>query len=263
MKRVTYHNIPNILIQLIKIFAILIFALAIVNNFVTITTIWTKYFSQRLEQKYPLPIQPVARFTTSIDWKNRTINLDGSMSKTFNNNIDKYIWRIDDGTSLITTDNHLSHKFDYPGYYYIQMSIIDDNGQSDVADCTILMPTSNLKKILSTEYGYDQDKTQASYDWVPNETFFNYDKLLPSTQTYAGLTSPFVSSDCGLSTVSYNQEIATNNINNTLNNKRLFIKAIAKSIKPIISIMIFATLIILTEKLSKRYLIKPVTYKKK
>lgn len=165
----------------------------------------------QLAKALPLASDPVARFTTKIDWKTRSIEFDGSASKTYNNKIDKHIWRIDDGISSMDNMN-FKHTFAQPGYYEILFSIVDTNGKSDQADCRILFPPTEVEQIAASERTSETGGGKTVYyEWVPKGTFFNYSKL--TSKNIGDLRSPFVETGCGFSNTSYNSYDLYQNIN--------------------------------------------------
>lgn len=140
---------------------------------------------------WPSAFDPVARFVANIDWETREVNFDASISKAYKDEVDSYIWRIDDGTGLVGTEE-LNHEFKYPGYYSVQLSIIDSNSQSDVATCRILFPP---KRVISEKNSIK-----------PKGTFFNFSKYYfrNNDSNEAEILSNYVDSDCGLSARGYN-----------------------------------------------------------
>jgi len=161
----------------------------------------------KMVQLFPAASNPVARFVTKIDWKTRTIQFDASASKTYNNKVEKYIWRIDDGASSM--DNvKFTHTFESPGYYEVLFSLVDTNGQSDQANCRILFPPQEVEQIeesaeiQNVSTSATDVKKEIRYKWVPKGIFFNYSKL--NTSGLGDLRSPFVETGCGYSDNSYN-----------------------------------------------------------
>jgi len=165
----------------------------------------------RASQLIPQKFNPIARFAANMDWDNKTITLDASMSKAFEDQITNYIWRIDDGTSL-TGSKEFTHTFKNPGYYYIQLSIVDADNQSDVATCRILIPPEELEQVATHERTVaspietQQEVKDVDYDWSPKGTFFNYSKMLSSERSYANLKSHYIESGCGYSNRGYNTQ---------------------------------------------------------
>ena len=165
----------------------------------------------RASQLIPDKFAPIARFAANMDWDNNTIKLDASMSKAYEDKVTNYIWRIDDGTSLVGSSS-LTHQFKHPGYYYIQMSVVDADNQSDSATCRVLIPPKKLDKIPSSEQvsnsnqvGNESETVQkVEYEWVPVGGFFNYSKMGYRDRSYANLTSRYIDSNCGYSNRGYN-----------------------------------------------------------
>lgn len=159
----------------------------------------------QLVKVLPIASPPVARFITKINWETRTIEFDAAPSKTFNNQVDKSIWRIDDGFSSMD-GLKMTHTFASPGYYQVLFSLIDTNGQSDQADCRILFPPTELDQIPMTENisekSSDNIQKQIVYKSVPKGVFFNYSKL--GANGAGDLKSPFVETGCGFSNTAYN-----------------------------------------------------------
>lgn len=163
---------------------------------------------------WPSAYDPVARFVANMDWETNTVHLDATMSKAFEDKIDKFIWRIDDGTSLVAGDK-LDHTFENPGYYYIQLSIVDQNQQSDVATCQIMVPPEEVERVSMSERSEVRSGESlvedTSYIWAPVGTFYNYSKLPYNSQSYSDLKSRYVDSNCGLSSRGYNiQDVSSN-----------------------------------------------------
>lgn len=174
----------------------------------------------RASQLIPDKFQPIARFAANMDWESKTISLDASMSKTYKDVIKNYVWRIDDGTSFIGTKT-LKHTFSDPGYYYIQLSIVDGDDQSDVATCQILIPPKEVERISKsetlTESNVVPEKvTDVKYDLAPVGTFFNYTKMDSDQRSYANLKSQYIESGCGYSNTTYNT--ASNTLADFLHN---------------------------------------------
>jgi hypothetical protein len=162
----------------------------------------------RASQLVPEKFNPIARFAANMNWETRTLNLDASMSKAYEDKISNYIWRIDDGTSLVGSKS-LEHKFTDPGYYLIQLSVVDQDNQSDVATCQILIPPTELEKVVTHEQVEQSKTTQdkvadVDYDWAPKGTFFNYSKMARGERSYANLKSQYIESGCGYSNTGYN-----------------------------------------------------------
>lgn len=165
-------------------------------------------------QVLPSNFDPIARFAANVDWESNTISLDASMSKAVNDQIDQFIWRIDDGSSL-TGSAQFQHTFDSAGYYFIQLSIVDSNGQSDAATCRILFPPQEVREVTTTNQSGETITNQSQ--WVPVGTFFNYTKL--NRTSYADLTSRYVDADCGFSNKGYN--VTDVSQNSSLRNREL------------------------------------------
>lgn len=162
----------------------------------------------RTSQLIPVKFNPIARFVANMDWETMTIKLDASMSKAYEDKITNYIWRIDDGTSLVG-ETTLEHRFINPGYYLIQLSVVDADNQSDVATCQILIPPAELEQITTherlTESTSDEDRIQdTDYAWAPKGTFFNYSKMQYNERSYANLKSHYIESGCDYSNKAYN-----------------------------------------------------------
>lgn len=164
---------------------------------------------------WPSAYDPVARFVANMNWETNTVHLDATMSKAFEDKIEKYIWRIDDGTSLVGGEK-LDHVFSDPGLYYIQLSIIDQNQQSDVATCQIMIPPLEVEKVSMGERseirGGDSLVEDTSYIWAPVGTFYNFSKLPDYKQSYSDLRSRYVDSGCGLSSSGYNISDLSSNV---------------------------------------------------
>lgn len=160
----------------------------------------------RASQIIPEKFAPISRFAADIDWETKTVNLDASMSKAFEDNIQNYIWRIDDGTSLVG-EKTLKHVFKTPGYYFIQLSIVDGDNQSDSATCQILIPPEELEKVetgqTTTSNMSQETISSQNYEWVPVGEFYNYSKMNYGDRSYANLMSRYVESGCGYSNRSY------------------------------------------------------------
>jgi hypothetical protein len=166
----------------------------------------------RASQLIPNKFTPIARFAANMDWETQTISMDASMSKAFQDKVTNYIWRIDDGTSLIGSRT-FKHQFQHPGYYYIQLSIVDADNQSDVATCQILIPPKELEQITTKEHvesieteanQQGKDIREIDYQWAPKGTFFNYSKMNRTERDYANLKSHYIESGCGYSNKRYN-----------------------------------------------------------
>lgn len=153
------------------------------------------------------PYGPVARFIVKVDWENKEVKLDASMSKSYKNNFKKLIWRIDDGEAY--TGTQVAHKFKYPGYYTIKLSVIDSFDQSDQAICNLNIPPKQVQKVVykGTVEGTEEGSKVSSVEkikYLPAETYFNYSKRYTDNDSASDLESPFISTDCGLSDRPYN-----------------------------------------------------------
>ncbi len=162
----------------------------------------------RASQLIPEKFTPIARFAANMDWDSKKINLDASMSKAYQDKVTNFIWRIDDGTSLVGSKT-LEHQFIHPGYYLVQLSVVDADDQSDVATCQILIPPQELEKVPTHErLAQSKDNGEkiqdVDYDWAPKGTFFNYSKMGMDDRSYANLKSHYIESGCGYSNKSYN-----------------------------------------------------------
>lgn len=155
----------------------------------------------KAHERWPSPFPPVARFVANMDWDSKSISIDASMSKAYQNNIKRYVWRIDDGTGVAGDSKVFRHVFRTPGYYTIKLSIIDGYDQSDEANCFVMIPPEGLQKIVVEESAKDASQ---SFSWVPEGTFFNFLKLSGQERYLGALKSTYVSSDCGLSNNGYN-----------------------------------------------------------
>lgn len=155
--------------------------------------------------KSPQKFVPVARFTSNMDWETNTISLDGSTSKTFDGNVSRYVWRIDDGSSDSNAEK-FTHTFNHPGYYLIRLSVIDSIEQVDSATCQIYVPPEEIEAIQSQQkQNTDSDQNQltnTSIEWAPVGTFYNYTKM--RNVSNAALKSRYVESGCGLSNRNFN-----------------------------------------------------------
>lgn len=152
-------------------------------------------------QIWPSPFSPIARFVANMDWETQTVSLDASMSKAYRDSIKKHLWRIDDGTGIVSEQQRITHTFRQPGYYTIKLSIIDEFEQSDEATCEVLIPPVGLEKVDLEENMTEETK---SFTWIPEGTFFNYIKLDNYDRVPGTLKSHYISSDCGLSNQVYN-----------------------------------------------------------
>lgn len=168
-------------------------------------------------QIWPSPFPPVARFVANMDWETRTVSLDASMSKVYEGKVKKFLWRIDDGTGIVSVEDLLKHTFENPGYYTIKLSIIDELDKSDEATCLILIPPSSLQKVVTKEALEDSSET---FSWVPEGTFFNYLKIDNYDRVPGTLRSPYMGSDCGLSTQEYNVGTSLDDLDSLSYNKR-------------------------------------------
>lgn len=195
--------------KLILNLLVVVLVLAELINLVKLFTPAETLIKIRASQLIPDKFNPIARFAANMDWDKQTIALDASMSKAYQDQIVNYIWRIDDGTSLVGVKN-LTHTFTHPGYYYIQLSVVDQDNQSDSATCVLLIPPQDLeqvavheKKIVANNQ-LNQETQDIDYDWAPKGTFFNYSKMDATERSYANLKSRYIESGCGYSNRTYN-----------------------------------------------------------
>lgn len=168
-------------------------------------------------QIWPAPFPPVARFVANMDWETKTVSLDASMSKAYENRVKKFLWRIDDGTGIVSEEDLLKHTFKNPGYYTIKLSIIDRLDKSDEATCLILIPPPSLQKVVTEKVSQDSSET---FSWVPEGTFFNYLKIDSYNRVPGTLQSHYISSDCGLSNQEYNVGTSLGDLDSLSYNKR-------------------------------------------
>ena len=155
---------------------------------------------------FPIAYDPIARFAAKVDWEKQDITLDASISKVYKNKIDKYIWRIDDGTAMVGQSS-MTHHFNHPGFYTVKLSIVDVNGRSDQASCEVNIPPPAIRKlIVSDQQTKDGKITSSEYKYVPEGLYFNYSKRYLEGNSASGMQSPFVNDDCGLSLLSYNNQ---------------------------------------------------------
>ncbi len=144
---------------------------------------------------------PVSRFVASVDFDERTVELDSTISKSYSSPIDISIWRFGDGEVIKSADKSeisdnevITHVFDEPGTYTVGYSIIDEDDLSDEALCTITFEDPDADPSENSEYGTENE------DWI--------------------------SSDCGKSYVEYNSWETITNINankQTIRHSILFI----------------------------------------
>lgn len=120
---------------------------------------------------------PVSRFVADIDFENRVVALDATISKSPDADLEIAIWRLGDGTVIksenteINENQSFTYTFDKPGTYQISYSIIDTNDLSDKAFCSITFETEqneentlNNTGYLSYNNGTDCGKSYASYN---------------------------------------------------------------------------------------------------
>ena len=200
---------PSFLFRLLTAFLTINLLITFFSLISPIQTLVTVRASQLIPDKF----RPIARFAANMDWESKTINLDASMSKAYKDVIKNYVWRIDDGTSLIGSKT-LKHIFSDPGYYYIQLSIVDGDDQSDSATCQILIPPKEIERIpksekLTQSYVATEKITDVEYDLVPVGTFFNYTKMSMDQRSYANLKSQYIESGYGYSNTGYNTASST------------------------------------------------------
>lgn len=208
------NNLPLILKsgakKIVLSLALLIFASAVWGVFQEeIIPGITSLAKIKASQLWPSPFSPIARFVANMDWPSGVISLDATMSKAYQNRIRKYLWRIDDGTGIVSEEMTLKHKFLNPGYYNIKLSIIDDYGQSDEASCLILIPPVRLQKVVTGEVSKSGAE---SFSWIPEGIFFNFLKLGVDEREPGAIQSNYISSDCGLSNNGYNNESFTGDL---------------------------------------------------
>lgn len=150
------------------------------------------------EEIFPDINGPVSRFITNIDFENRTVELDSTISKSLFGDMEITLWRLGDGTTIKSTENEvnkneiLSHTYDKPGTYQISYSIIDSNDLSDEAFCTVIFDTEEVAES-------NGEKVLKNVGYVDN---------------YAGGT------DCGKSYSGYNQQGGIYAINATREDTR-------------------------------------------
>ncbi len=191
--------LPKTLLVLCFIFLELVLGGIVISQLFTLGKI-------QVARLFPIASDPVARFVTKIDWEKRTVIFDASASKTYNDKVAKYIWRIDDGSSAMDT-KQFTHTFTEAGYYEILFSLVDTNKQSDQADCRILFPPKEMEQVVKSAKVLSDSESKGAdqaveYTWIPKGTFFNYSKL--SSNGLGDLRSPFVETGCGYSNTSYN-----------------------------------------------------------
>lgn len=157
---------------------------------------------------------PVSRFIADIDYETRTVNLDATISKSSDADLEIAIWRFGDGKvqknedDNIASSQSISHTFTSAGTYQISYSIIDSNDLSDEAFCTIT-------------FSQEVDKTDASK--LINSGFLDYN----------GGTS------CGKSYAEYNQYSGIYAINQSKSDTREALMYIGGGVSVLIGLVVF------------------------
>lgn len=151
---------------------------------------------------------PVSRFIADIDFENRTVNFDATITKSTDADQKITIWRLGDGKVIksvgaedIVGNELIEYTYDKPGTYQIGYSVIDDNDLSDEAFCTITFKDDGEKRIVPSSpelsIGF-QIERNGEYSNVSDEGFRDKD---------------LVSDQCGKSYTSYNSDGGIYSIN--------------------------------------------------
>jgi hypothetical protein len=148
---------------------------------------------------------PVSRFIADVDFENREVHLDATISKTTDSEKKITIWRLGDG-KMMKADEHdtildnesLTYQFEEPGTYTISYSIIDDNDLSDEAFCTVTFFEASENE--PADQTADMNNQDFSNSNVPLNAYG-----MPVVNT--------TDTSCGKSYVSYNQSGGIDTIN--------------------------------------------------
>jgi len=141
--------------------------------------IWYFTTKQRPPENEKPVADPGGPYTKGVD---QVVEFDASESKDPDGSIDFYRWNFGDGTSEIL-DISPTHSYAEAGTYEVTLTVIDDNGSSDMATTTVTISDSpfnqdpianvggpysgNVDNIVSFNgsSSYDNDGTISSYSW--------------------------------------------------------------------------------------------------
>lgn len=114
---------------------------------------------------------PVARFVANVDFKTRTVKFDTTFSKTVYAEPKISIWRFGDGKVVksstaeeIAKNEVVEYTFLEPGTYMIGYSLIDKNDLSDEAVCVVTFTDKKAKMPEQNSISSDCGKSFTSYN---------------------------------------------------------------------------------------------------
>ncbi len=213
---------------------VILILILIISEGIVLTSVYRnskEIIRLKAEEIWPSSFDPIARFVVNIDWDTRKVTFDASPTRTYKNIVSKYIWRIDDGTGLIG-ESQFEHNFATPGYYRVHLSVLDSNGQSDFATCTIFFAPEEIDKVETGRSQYIEENFKEGemtgtrvkeettlFSWIPKGDFMNYSKYLENNidkSDSAILLSNYIENECGFSERPYNistlsQRVSDNN----------------------------------------------------
>ena len=126
-------------------------------------------------------INPNAKLTSDMDEINagETVNFDARESTTPNPTIiEEYRWDFDDGNKKTTKQGVVSHQFINPGYYSIQVTVVNDQGGIDTEYTSLFVNSppilvfevSNVIRtgstvLLDASESFDPEGGVVSFEW--------------------------------------------------------------------------------------------------
>ena len=134
---------------------------------------------------------------------NQAILFDASDSYDPDGNIDFYRWNFGDGTSEILAES-ISHSYSNPGIYDVTLTIIDNNGTSDMENTTATIsadlvnqpPTANSggpyscnageSIVLDGSNSSDSDGTITNYTWEFGDGLVGYGEVTTHVYSKSG-----------------------------------------------------------------------------
>lgn len=114
--------------------------------------------------QYPCPPQAAFTYTPLQIYQNMTVTFDASSSSAegYNDYITRYQWKINDPynpRTIITTYPTITHIFQYPGIYVVELNVTDNEG---------LWSTTSKPVTVNPEFG-----PTANFTWSPQTVIVN------------------------------------------------------------------------------------------
>jgi parallel beta-helix repeat protein len=115
-------------------------------------------------ENYLIPQPPIASFTYSPGnpGVNETITFNASSSYDLDGNVTSYKWDFGDGNITTTTDDIITHLYSSAGIYTVNLTVTDDDGETNSTNKTITVREETIPPILIDP--------SANPDTIPDDT---------------------------------------------------------------------------------------------